>query len=153
MFIKSKLMFVVFASIIFGIAGCSPSKPEVDRTQERNRKVESSKTGKTYIAKRLSSSKNAFDRGFVGTWVVEGSTAEFTITLKNGLVIFSGRDMEDREHFQVHFIHWDDSTFKGSFLMPSTRHTTIVRLSVLDDNRLRCEYSGDASGESIWWRK
>lgn len=153
MFIRSKLMVVVLISIAFAIVGCSVSKPGTDEIEKQSRKVESSSTRKTYVAKRLSSSKNEFDRGFVGTWVAEGSTAEFTINLKKGVVIFSGRDMEDRESFQVHFIHWDDSTFKGSFLMPSTRHTTIVNLSVLDDNRLRCKYSGDSSGESIWWRK
>lgn len=153
MFSKSKLMLLVFIPIVFAIFGCSMSKPGTDGAEKQSQKIKSSAASKAYVAKRLSSSKDAFDRGFVGTWVAEGSTAEFTINLKNGLVIFSGRDMEDRESFQVHFIHWDDSTFKGSFLMPSTRHTTIVKLSVLDDNRLRCEYSGDASGESIWWRK
>ncbi len=150
---NSKLMVVLFISIAFAITGCSVSKPVTDGADKRNRIEKKSPERKTHVAKRLSSSKKVFDRGFVGTWIVEGSTAEFTINLKDGMVIFSGRDMEDRESFYVRFIHWDDSTFKGSFLMPSTRHNTIVELSVLDDNRLRCEYSGDSSGESIWWRK
>ena len=103
--------------------------------------------------KRESDIKDRLNPAFIGTWVVDGSSAQFKIDLLKGTVVFSGLDLDDSERFQISGISWDKTTFQGSVIMPSTMHETNIKLSVLDENRLRCEYIGDFAGEAIWRRK
>ncbi len=103
--------------------------------------------------KGIFASKKVFNKEFLGKWIVENSSAEFTIKNENGKVTILGWDFEDQEEFNISEITWDSSSIGGTFVMPSTHHRIRVKLIILDVNTLRCQFSGDASGETTWYRK
>lgn len=135
------------------LIGCSKTQP-INQTPHPEKKsaVVSSKS-KTVATKSLSSSKYKFDNGFIGTWIVEGSSAQFIIRRISDAISFSGKDLEDQEQFQILFMDWGPSEFLGEFIMPSTNHRTKMKLSIIDKNNLYCEFSGDSFGKAVWKRK
>jgi hypothetical protein len=145
--------YLIFLSII--LSGCSGTEPEADKSKAVSQKrMESAKNHlKTDLIKKRLMAENPLNQVFIGTWIAEDSTVEFTIDLQNGDVVFSGMDTDDRERIEITAIDWDKSTFYSSFITPSTMHAVNVKLSILDENSLRCDYFGDSTGEAIWLRK
>ena len=137
------------------ISGCSQVDPSVSEPKVTESKAEKIKqTGSPYLGtKRLSTAKNQLNNRFLGTWKVEDLALEFEIKNQKGVIHFRGIDLTDKEPFAIQSINWNQTAFFSSMIMPSTGHKTHVKLSILDENRLRCRYSGDASGETIWLRQ
>jgi hypothetical protein len=95
----------------------------------------------------------SLNRDYIGTWLISGSSSEFQIRLKKGRVTMRGWDYKDNEKYTISGLRWDGSVLRATLLMPSTKHRTHVRLSVLDQDTIQCAYTGDNSGHVIWKRK
>lgn len=150
-------LIIVFSSIVLSVMllGCSGSKPDIEKRRplpKQQLKVTNGYSSSGMV-KKHSKAENPLNQVFFGTWIVMGSTVEFTITEQNGNVVFSGMDMDDKERIQITAIDWDQSSFSGSFITPSTKHTMTIKLSILNENSLQCDYFGDSTGEAIWLRK
>lgn len=98
-------------------------------------------------------SREMLDRRFQGKWMVEGSYAEFEILFKSKKVYLKGSDVDDKENFHISKISWDKNTLQSKVVMPSTNHDLFFKLTILDENTLQCDFSGDARGKTKWVRK
>ncbi|MBU2514778.1 hypothetical protein KJ966_25930 [bacterium] len=153
-----KFLFI-FILVALILSDCSTQEPDIKSQGKSTKKTASIqkqsivKEGKEEPQKSRSQVKELPNHLFKGTWVVEGSSAEFEIDFRNGKVLLSGKDHEDKEGFGISRTNWNNLTLSSSIRMPSTGHTLNIKLIVVDENVLRCEFTGDAVGEAIWRRK
>ena len=89
----------------------------------------------------------------LGLWSVVNSTAVFRITLVEGRVHIEGWDSNDGERFEISDVRWDGNRLRGTFVMPSTGHTTHADLRFRGANTLQGPYKGDSSGTEVWKRQ
>ncbi len=172
MFPHFKFLTIVIFFVVLGSSGCSTQSPAPtgktpDKTDEKtaSRQPEKSITksstatkSRKRVNKRIPSADRQGkvslpSRSFTGTWVVSESSAEFTIKIKSGLVTLTGRDIEDNEDFRISRIRWNENNLFATVQMPSTNHVLKLKLTVLDNDKLQCNFSGDAIGLSTWKRK
>ena len=94
-------------------------------------------------------------QGVAGTWGVEESSAEFTISFVDGQLQIEGHSTNSGERFVITDVSWDGTRLSGTFLMPSTNHSTESHLDWTEADRLRGEYciNGQAAGPEVWYRK
>ncbi len=88
-----------------------------------------------------------------GEWQVVDSSSRFKISFVDGDIRIEGWDSNDRERFRISNVEWDGTRLRGTFVMPSTGHTTYSDLLLIDRNTLKGSYKGDASGEEVWKRQ
>ncbi len=127
------------------MTGCSVQKPA---SPEQLKSIEEEPAAKKTIKKKV-----FLDSRFTGTWNVEDSTAQFLIENKNGVVKITGKDREDHEPFIVSNVKWDQLALYSEVMMPSTNHTISIKLTIVNDQKLLCKFSGNALGTAAWLRK
>ncbi len=151
-------LLVVFVLSVWLLAACSieteSQKPTrtLAKTQEKSQPASRNRVDKSR-QKSIEKGLVLPHRSFEGIWLVEGSSAEFKIDFVKNRIKFSGKDDADREGFKVSNLKWDQSSLKSTIQMPSTNHTLKIKLTIVNENELRCRFSGDAVGEAIWKRK
>lgn len=101
----------------------------------------------------LSACFGSSDQDIAGVWRVVDSSARFKIFFVEGEILIEGWDRKDGEKFEISEVKWDGKRLKGTFLMPSTNHTTYSDLLLIDKDTLKGAYKGDASGEEVWKRQ
>lgn len=117
----------------FLIAGCSSPTGNIKQYPEKT-------------------NSETLDKDFVGTWIVENSSAEFEIQFSQEKVYLIGRDSEDREEFEVSGLSWTTSTIKGTIFVPSTSTRIHIELTIQNKNTIKCQF-GDSSSEVTIWKR
>lgn len=91
-------------------------------------------------------------RPFYGTWHSEQTTARYRITSNEGRLVIEAWDQRDNEKFEVTEVRMEDDALCATFRMPSTKHTTHVRIKPQGPDTLIEECTGDWTGTITWKR-
>ena len=95
-----------------------------------------------------------FDNRFVGNWQIAEWKVRYSIIGKGREICLYARDGEENEWFEISDVKWDGNTLSASFLMPSTKWRTQSRLTVVDKDKLRDEYTAkDGKHTEFWTRR
>ncbi len=92
---------------------------------------------------------NKIDKNFIGTWIVQNSSAEFNISFEQENLHLKGLDSKDGEKFKVSKLSWTTSMIKGTIFMPSTQTKVNIKLTVQNRNTIQCRFSGSST---LWKR-
>ncbi|KAF7598924.1 MAG: hypothetical protein CGU28_08635 [Candidatus Dactylopiibacterium carminicum] len=98
--------------------------------------------------------KQKFDARFVGNWEIAQWQVRYSIRQQGNQICLYARDASANEWFQISGLDWDGKTLAASFLLPSTKWRTESRLTLLDNNRVRDEYSHPEGRQTdVWTRR
>lgn len=151
---RFKYFSVLIISAVLALSGCSVKKSvPAGQPPQKIEKASPSKPPKKPGPPQAIAEKQLPDRSFEGTWTVSDSTAEFTIRITPERVVMTGRDSDDREKFKIKRLSWNSEALFATVVMPSTNHILNIKLTILDNDKLQCYYSGDVSGLATWQRK
>ena len=95
---------------------------------------------------------SATRRPFYGTWHSDQTTARYRITSSEGRLVIEAWDSRDNEKFEVTEVRMEDDALCATFRMPSTKHTTRVRIKPQGTDTLIEECTGDWTGTITWKR-
>lgn len=93
-----------------------------------------------------------FDPRFVGKWQIEQWDVSYEIKLVESEIVVTGRSDALDEPFVVSDVKWEPPVLSASFLFASTGHETHSKLTIIDENQIRDDYTGDAVSVDTWTR-
>ncbi|GAB2893198.1 hypothetical protein GCM10027046_22660 [Uliginosibacterium flavum] len=95
-----------------------------------------------------------FNNRFIGNWEIAEWKVRYTIVGKGKQICLYARDAQGDEWFDISSVKWDGQILSASFLMPSTQWRTQSRLTLIDADKIRDEYSNkDGKQTDIWTRR
>ena len=94
-----------------------------------------------------------FDSRLVGTWEIAEWKVRYSIRQKGKQVCLYGRDVQGDEWFEVSDLKWDGKALHATFLMPSTKWRTQSRLTLVNADKIRDEYSNKDGKQTDFWTR
>ena len=149
---KNKILILLLLYAFMGLVGCSTKDETFDPINQPANVTPPAQVKPSEAASQENDIKK-FHKNFLGIWLIEGSSGEFEISRHNNRIRVIGIDSEDGEKFKTLKISWDHISLKFTVLMPSTGHHLNLTLTIIDENRLHCEFNGDTAGKTLWSRK
>ena len=72
--------------------------------------------------------------------------------MEDGEIVVTGQSDTFEEPFKVSDIEWNPPVLSATFLFESTGHTTHSKLTIIDEDRIQDDYTGDAVAVDTWTR-
>jgi hypothetical protein len=94
-----------------------------------------------------------FDSRMTGNWEIAESSVRYSIRAKGKQVCLYGREVQGNEWFEVSDLKWDGKVLSATFLMPSTKWRTSSRLTLVDANKIRDDYTNKDGKQTDFWTR
>jgi len=94
-----------------------------------------------------------FDNRFLGNWEVAEWKVRYSIIGKGREICLYARDAEGNEWFEISEPKWDGKVLAATFLMPATKWRTQSRLTAVDKDKLRDDYTARDGKHTDYWTR
>ena len=94
-----------------------------------------------------------FDSRFVGNWEIAEWKVRYSIRQKGKQVCLLGRDAQGDEWFEISELKWNGKVLAATFLMPSTKWRTHSRLTLIEADRIRDDYTSKEGKQTDYWTR
>ncbi|MDP5238889.1 hypothetical protein Q9Q94_05075 [Uliginosibacterium sp. 31-16] len=94
-----------------------------------------------------------FDNRFIGNWQIAEWNVRYSIVGKGREICLYGRDAQGDEWFEISELKWNGKVLSATFLMPSTQWRTHSRLSLVEADRIRDDYTSKEGKQTDYWTR
>lgn len=94
-----------------------------------------------------------FDSRFIGNWEIAQWNVRYSFRAKGKKICMYGRDVAMDEWFDIPEQRWDGKALHVTFIMPSTKWRTKSRLTLIDADSIRDEYTNKNGKHTDTWTR